>query len=131
MTTRSAAHSMIASTYRAASRVFSLGLVPVVAALGLCVGCARPAVAGAEQVSLQCSSFCSPLDAHQLEGSRAEGAAPGAPSGTLQMSVILWDENRRIVPSSGAGSVPASPTATPMTVTPPNTTPAPVPILVH
>jgi len=131
MTHGSKAHSMIALNSPARSRFALFRLVLIAGSIGLCAGFTHAAMAGTQKVSLECSSFCGPLDAHQLERARAEGVVPGAPAAALQLSVVLWDENRRIMPSSGTGTLPASPTGAPLTVTPPNSLPAPTPVLAH
>ena len=127
----SPAHSMI-SWYRPyRSRGTLLRALAISASVGFCLAASCPAQAREKLAALECSSFCQPMDMHQLDRLRAEGASDPRSGASTQLSVILWDENRRLMlPRGTAGTVP-SPTTTPLTITPPTSGSAPVPVLVH
>jgi hypothetical protein len=69
----------------------SLTIALVVVGYGLAVA-AEPEKAG-------CSAFCSPVTAGQLDHYRAQGLAKTA--GDNAVSVILWDEYRRVRAAPG------------------------------
>ncbi len=101
-----------------------------VAGATLCVLSSSPATAGQSSVS-GCKAFCTAMDSNQLETYRAEGPDGAAPSRLLHLSVILWDENRRVTPPPASGSSGPTPTGTSLTITPPNATTTRVPTLLH
>lgn len=104
--------------------------VLTVVGVAICVLSSSPAKAGQSSVS-GCKSFCTAMDSDQLETYRAEGPDRAAPAGLLQLSVILWDENRRVTPPPASGNAGSTPTGTSLTITPPNSATTRVPTLLH
>jgi hypothetical protein len=106
--------------------------LPALIAAGafVCALASSPAQAGQSSAS-KCNAFCTEMDSHQLETYRAEGADGASPSGLLHLSVILWDENRRVTPPPTSGSSGSTPAGTSLTITPPNAGVTNVPALLH
>ncbi|MGH7035114.1 MAG: hypothetical protein ACREFL_15385 [Stellaceae bacterium] len=127
----SAAHSMISWYRPCRSRGTRLRALAISASVGFCLAVSCSAQAGEKLAALECSSFCQPMNTRQLDTLRAEGASNPQSSASTQLSVILWDENRRLVAPRGASGAVTSPTTTPLTIAPPTSGSAPVPVLVH
>lgn len=131
MNNESAAHSMISSYLPCRSRRTFLRALVISASVGFCLATLSAAQAREKLAALECSSFCQPMNTRQLDTLRAEGASNGRSGASTQLSVILWDENRRLMLPRGSSGTVTSPTTTPLTITPPNSASAPVPVLVH
>ena len=79
-------------------RLTAVGLAAGLAAVAAGCGAAR----ATEQGPFTCRSACMPLASTQLESYRAQGLS--VPSGSeTKLSVILWDEYRRVRPPSDTG----------------------------
>ena len=125
------AHSMVSSYFPCNARAALRRALLISATVGLCWAMPDAAQAGEKLAALECSNFCQPMNTHQLATSRAEGASNARSGASTQLSVILWDENRRLIPPRGSSGTVTSPTTTPLTITPPTSGSAPVPVLVH
>jgi hypothetical protein len=80
-----------------------LAVAAVVAGSGL--------AAAAELEKSGCSAFCSPVTAERLDDYRAQGLAK--PVGGTALSVILWDEYRRVRARDSGDIVPTNGIALP------------------
>jgi hypothetical protein len=127
----SMAHSMVSSCLPFDARATLRRALVISASVGFCLATLSAAQAREKLAALECSSFCRPMNTHQLDTLRAEGASDARSGAPTQLSVILWDENRRLMPSRGGSGTVTSPATTPLTITPPTSGSAPVPVLVH